>query len=252
MSRPYVMVAPTGARRSKVDHPRLPITLQEITETAVACFDAGANAMHLHIRDKKGLHTLDLGQYSETLSEIARHVPSMSLQITTESAGIFDVSSQLECLNQVKPKWASISIQEIARDRELAPRVYRTCAENGTRVQHIIYDQTDLVLLQNWQNQGIVKQLQSEVLFVLGRYNTMQLSKPSHIDTFLPHIGKFSNWMVCAFGPREHDCLVRVAHQGGAVRIGFENNISDENGSKFKDNTASLVAFLGKLEGKSE
>ena len=34
---PSLMVAPNGARRSKSDHPALPVTLPEIVATARAC-----------------------------------------------------------------------------------------------------------------------------------------------------------------------------------------------------------------------
>jgi uncharacterized protein (DUF849 family) len=54
-----IMVAPTGARRSKLDHPGLPISACEIALTARACADAGAGAIHLHVRDRSGGHSLD-------------------------------------------------------------------------------------------------------------------------------------------------------------------------------------------------
>ena len=48
------MVAPNGARKTKKDHPNLPISISEIVEEAFNCFHKGANAIHAHVRDKKG------------------------------------------------------------------------------------------------------------------------------------------------------------------------------------------------------
>jgi len=177
-SLPYVLVAPNGARRSHADHPALPVSTGEIVETAIACHAAGANGLHLHVRDGQGAHSLDAGRYREAMAELARTVPTMDVQITTEAAGIYDVSAQLECLQQVAPKWASISVREIARAPDLAPRVYALCAEQGTRVQHILYDSTDADLLERWQSDGIVRREQEDRLLVLGRYATGQESQP--------------------------------------------------------------------------
>ena len=64
------MVAPNGARPMKKDHPKVPITISEIVETGKECFKAGANAIHFHMRDKKGQHVLDSGLCNEALKEL--------------------------------------------------------------------------------------------------------------------------------------------------------------------------------------
>jgi uncharacterized protein (DUF849 family) len=39
---PKIMVAPNGARRTKADHPAVPMTIAEIVETARQCYAEGA------------------------------------------------------------------------------------------------------------------------------------------------------------------------------------------------------------------
>jgi len=243
--KPYILVAPNGARRGGGDHAELPVSVEQIVETAAACFAAGANGLHLHIRDTKGLHSLDAGCYLETLSEVSATVPDMDLQITTEAAGVFDVQTQLDCLQQVCPQWASISVREIARAPELADRVYGLCADQGTRVQHILYDAEDALLLTQWQREGIVRPAQDERLLVLGRYSTGQQSVPQDLEQF-PETAV--PWMVCAFGAREHDCLEHAARCGGDVRVGFENSLTDRDGTPWNDNAASVSALVERLE----
>lgn len=244
--RPYVLVAPNGARRGTSDHPELPVSTDQIIQTARACFAAGANGLHLHIRDAEGQHSLDAGQYRETMAALSQSVPGLDLQITTEAAGVFDVAAQFVCLEQVCAEWASISIREIARSPELADRVYGLCAAQGTRVQHILYDADDADLLVQWQKTGIVREDQVERILVLGRYTAGQQSTPQDLDRFPKGS---SPWMVCAFGAHEHACLAYAAGQGGDVRVGFENSLTDESGTLWKDNAASVSALVAKLEG---
>ena len=246
MTQPFIMVAPNGARRGKADHPALPLTTAEILDTARACQAAGADALHLHVRDDQGAHSLDAGRYREALEALAE-IP-LRIQITTEAVGVYDVCAQLACLEQVQPGWASISVREIARDPALAPRVYATCAELGCEVQHILYDTDDVALLQRWQAEGVVRTGQDSVLFVLGRYAAGQQSTPAELDPFLTALPDAPDWMLCAFGPHEHACLAQAAQRGGALRVGFENSLVGADGTPHRDNAASVAALRALLE----
>lgn len=243
-----IMAAPNGARRSKADHPALPVSLGETVTIARACQRAGADALHLHIRDAAGQHSLDAGHYREALAELAYAAPGLAVQITTEAAGCFDVSAQLSCLEQLRPEWASVSVREIARDQTLADRIYGSCAAQGTRVQHILYDLNDHAQLMRWQQAGVVRPDQSDMLFVLGRYLTDRSSGPSDLAPFLSLTPTQGRWMVCAFGAAEHDCLRMAARQGGDLRVGFENSLTAPDGTPWPDCAASVAALAKSLE----
>jgi len=250
-AHPFIMVAPNGARRGKADHPTLPITTDEIVETAVACHANGAHALHLHVRDHAGAHSLDAGRYREALTELTQRVPQLRVQITTEAAGCFDVPDQLACLREVKPAWASIAVREIARAPDLAPKVYAICADNGTEVQHILYDVADIQQLLAWRAHGVVRPDQESVLFVLGRYRAGQVSSPDDLVPLRAALPDVTQWMVCAFGPREHECLASAARKGGALRVGFENSLYAANGALHADNAASVAALIQTLQGNA-
>ena len=85
---PKLMVAPNGARRTKQDHPAIPVTLEETFATAQKCYAAGAESIHFHLRDADQQHLLDAGLYKEGLAELHRLLPEMHLQITTEAVGL--------------------------------------------------------------------------------------------------------------------------------------------------------------------
>lgn len=244
---PFVMVAPNGARRTQADHPALPMTLPEIVACAQSCHAAGAAALHLHVREDDGSHSLDAGRYREALAELAGTVPQMKVQITTEAAGIFDVAAQFACLRAVEPRWASVSVREVARDLDLAPKLYAACADMGCEVQHILYDVDDIRLLQRWQAQGIVDPSQNSVLCVLGRYSAGQQSSPGDLAAHRAALPDVTNWMVCAFGPQEHACLAAAAEAGAALRVGFENSLTAADGTQHADNAASVAALLERI-----
>ena len=248
MLHSYVLVAPNGARRGHGDHSALPVTTAETVSTARACQQAGADGLHLHVRDQHGEHSLDQGRYRETLAELRQSVPGLDLQVSTEAAGIFDVASQLQCLEGLQPTWASISVREIARAPELAERVYGTCSGQGTRVQHILYNQADAALLARWQAKGIVRQEQVERLYVSGRYETDQEKTPSQLSAWITDNTPSTPWMVCAFGANEHSCLLNAAELGADIRVGFENSLTDPKGSMWVDNATSVAALVHSLE----
>ncbi|MEM8798085.1 MAG: 3-keto-5-aminohexanoate cleavage protein [Pseudomonadota bacterium] len=248
MRIPLIMVAPNGARRGKADHPLLPVTIAETVETAKQCYLAGAGALHLHVRDQGGGHSLDTGLYREALSELTRAVPDMHIQITTEAAGIYKVPDQLDCLRKTAPAWASIAIREIAREPDLADAVYGTCRDNRTKVQHILFDKEDAFLLRDWLEAGIVCDDQRSVILVLGRYTAGQISDPADLPPLLDALPPVTDWMLCAFGRREHECLIAAARLGGDCRVGFENSLQNSEGQVWANNAQSVATLSAELE----
>lgn len=240
-----LMVAPNGARKSKADHPALPLTTEELAATARACAQAGATAIHVHVRDAEGRHTLDAGRYAEAIAAIGATAPGLRIQITTEAVGIFDVAAQIACLTQVRAPEASIALREIERAPERLAETYRVAEEAGTEVQHILYAPDDLTRLISHLDAGTIPKRFNRVLFVLGRYSEGQRSAPEDLDPFLATLAQAPlDWSVCAFGPREQECLLYALRRGGNVRIGFENNTIAPDGTPFADNAAAVTALV--------
>lgn len=247
MTRPRIMVAPNGARRSKFDHPALPLTPDELQHTARACRAAGADALHLHVRDASGRHSLDAGLYREALAAL-RDVDGLELQITTEAAGRYAPKAQLACLEALTPSWASISVREVNRSPELAAKLYALCAAQNTRVQHIVYDTDDLALLRDWRSMGVVKPEQDEVICVLGAYAPARPGHRKELAALLPKLAGL-RFSLCAFGPQEQECLIAAARSGAEyLRVGFENNLHAPDGSEWPDNAAAVAALRAELE----
>ena len=247
MNKPSLMVAPNGARKQKSDHPAVPVSISETAQTALDCFHAGADSLHLHIRDTNGAHSLDPAIYKEAISATTELAPDMAIQITTESAGIFNVTTQLHCLESTIPASASIAVRETARDTSQAANIYGFCAEAKITVQHILYDTNDVVLLREWLAKGWVPAQMTSVLFVLGKYQPMVRALPDDLQPYLDATdGMNLDWTVCAFGRHELACAKAALQMGGNIRIGFENNTLLPDGSPAKNN-AQTVAMAAAL-----
>lgn len=254
---PAVMVAPNGARRTKADHPRLPMKVEETIAEAVDCFRAGADGLHAHVRDADGRHVLDAGLYRELLAGMADACPSMLVQITTEAVGRYSPQEQEALVRAVRPRAVSIALREmLPEEAGRDARIYWECRDEGIAVQHILYAHEEMVRLAGLVDDGTLPDA-PQLLFVLGRYTAGRTSSPDMLDPFVEAMrqsGIECDWAVCAFGQGEFACLTRAIELGGKVRIGFENNILAPDGSPAVSNAGqveTLFALTGMKKGRS-
>lgn len=244
-----VTVAPNGGRRTKVDHPQIPLTTSEIVRTAQQCLEAGAAMIHIHVRDRNGRHLLDAGAYREVLAETRNAVgDALVLQITTESLGLYAPEHQMDVVRAVKPPAVSLALRELLPDADdpLKFGKFMHWLDREKIVpQIILYDPTEASLLSDLQHRGVLRH-GIPVLYVLGRYSMNQTSSPVDLLPFLmPDRPRFDDWSVCAFGPQEAACVCAGALLGGHVRVGFENNLALPGGGIARD-VAELVAATAK------
>jgi uncharacterized protein (DUF849 family) len=85
MARTLITVAPTGAEADKADVPALPVTLDELVQTAKECETAGAAVIHVHIRDAEARPTLDLARLRDTVAAL-RASTNLIVQLSTGGA----------------------------------------------------------------------------------------------------------------------------------------------------------------------
>jgi uncharacterized protein (DUF849 family) len=246
-----IAVAPNGGRRTRRDHPALPSAPGELARTAAACRDAGASMMHLHVRDAEGRHLLDGAAYREALDAIEAEVgDTVFLQISSESLGVYSPAEQIAVVKAAKPPGVSLALREFAGDaageRAFADFLAWLKRER-IAPQFILYTPDEAGQLRELSRRGVIPWNDPPVLFVLGRYAANQTSTPADLLPFLaPERPSFRHWMVCAFGPREADCVLAGARRGGHGRVGFENNLHLPDGSVAGDN-AALVAAAASL-----
>jgi len=240
------MVAPNGARKTKTDHASLPVSIADTVDEAARCFAAGASALHGHVRGDAEEHVLDAGRYRELSAEMARRVPEMLLQITTEAVGRYTPQQQADCIRAVEPAMASVILKEITsgfENLEFARELFAWCDDHRVHIQHILFSAEEFDQFLRLRDAGVVPAGHRCVLFVLGRYSVDFQSEPSDLDPFLERDLAGLDWFTCAFGHREQACVLAAIEAGGHARVGFENNLYLPNGD-LADDTAALVASL--------
>lgn len=253
---PRLMVAPNGARRGKADHKALPITQEEIVATALACQKAGADGLHLHVRDKEGKHSLDTGLYRETITALEQAVPGLFLQVTSEAAGRYSADAQQAMVRELRPPSVSVAIREMLRARtesSSARAFYAWAHSEGVDVQHIVYSARELNWLQECIDQEVIPGTHHQLQLVLGSYAGSVRPHPCDLDAYLAPLNARRadltfDWMVCAFGSSETACLARAAALGGKVRVGFENSLWNADGSLAHDNAERVAEVRAALD----
>jgi len=249
-----IAVAPNGGRRTKADHPALPVSAAEIAATAAACCEAGACMIHVHVRDRNGSHLLDAEVYRATIAAIRAEVADrMVVQITSEALGIYRAEEQMAVVRGVRPEAVSLALREFVPDTRHETAFADFLAwlkREHVTPQVILYSPEEAVKLAELKVRGLVPFKDVPVLYVLGRYAPGQKSAPADLLPFLaPGMPRFAHWSVCAFGVREHACVMAGALLGGHVRVGFENNLWLPDGSIAPDNAALVAGARAALHG---
>lgn len=253
---PRLMVAPNGARRTKADHPALPVTLDELVETAVTCQAAGAEGIHLHVRDAAGQHSLDVGRYRETLAAVAAAAPGLFLQVTSEAAGRFGPEAQMQMIRDLRPASVSLALSEVMRaptDKATARAFYAWAPDHGVRIHHIAYTPAELAQLLAAIDAGIIPGTSHQLQLVLGAYDGTIRSEPAGLAPLRTLLDARRDdleldWMICAFGPAETACLTETVRQGGKARVGFENSLWNADGSLARDNAERVAEVRAAID----
>jgi len=236
-------VAPNGARKTKADHPALPISSSDLAEEAELCRREGAAMIHLHVRNEQDGHTLDVGKYRDAIAAIRDRVgDGIVIQATTEAVGIYSADQQMDMVFELQPEAVSLAIKELVPPggEEKARSFFAEMKSLNIMPQFILYSADDLQRYQALMADGVIPVQNPFLLFVLGRYTAGQKSHPTDLLPFIEVTPEEAAWAVCAFGPLEHAAASCALAMGGHVRVGFENNMLLKDGRKATCN-ADLV-----------
>lgn len=250
-TQPMILcVAPNGARKTKLEYPSLPISANELADTAASCQDAGASMLHIHVRDSAGAHSLDVNRYKAAICAIRTAIGTdMILQMSTESLGIFSAEQQINAVKNVTPEAVSIAIRELcphSADEKQAAGFFLWLWREGIAPQYILYSVEDVLRFNDLLQRGVVPNERLSVLFVIGGHQKTDKDPTQTLSNFLMAARFTSLWMVCGFDSAEVHCTESAARLGGHTRVGFENNVLTQGGEKALDN-AELVSQAARI-----
>src|SRR5438874_7601620 len=102
-----VTAAIVGAEVTRAQQPYLPITPQEIIQSAVECHEAGAAVIHIHVRDAGGNATQDAQLFREVVEGI-RACCDVITQVSTGGAVWMSAAERLQSI-ACKPDMATLT-----------------------------------------------------------------------------------------------------------------------------------------------
>ena len=251
--RVVLAVAPNGGRKTKADHPALPMTADELARDAAECLERGASMIHLHVRDAEGRHCLDPDAYRAAIARICEAVGDrLVIQITSESLGLYSPAEQRAAVLATNPEAVSLALRELAPeggDDEAFCAFLGELKRMRIHPQIILYTPGEAERLGAMAREGLIPFDRLSVLYALGRFALTRTAIPRDLLPFLaPDMPRFDRWSVCAFGRREAACVTAAALLGGHARVGFENNLALPDGERAASNADLVGAAARALE----
>jgi uncharacterized protein (DUF849 family) len=76
-----ITVAPYGPEFLPGDSDDIPVTMDEQVQKAVDCYNAGAQILHIHVREDDGKGSKRLSKFEEMIGRLRKAVPKMILQV---------------------------------------------------------------------------------------------------------------------------------------------------------------------------
>ncbi len=277
-----ITCAVTGAIHTPSMTPYLPITPDEIAESAIAAAEAGAAILHLHARDPK------TGKPDQTPEAFAGFLPRIKqataavVNITTGGSPYITVAERAKPAAHWKPEVASLNMgsmnfaffpllgkykdfkfdwerEHLEGSRDLVFRnsfqdieyMLETCYGNGTRFEFECYDISHLYNLAHFADRGLVKPpfFVQSVFGLLGGIGTHPEDVMHMKRTADRLFGKEFRWSVLGAGANQFRIATQAVAMGANIRVGLEDSIWISRGTLARTNAEQVLKARTIIEG---
>ncbi|MDP9356240.1 MAG: 3-keto-5-aminohexanoate cleavage protein [Chloroflexota bacterium] len=278
-----VTCAVTGAIHVPSQTPYLPITPEEIAESAIGAAEAGAAILHLHARDPEdGSPTPNPDLFMEFLPKIKAATDAV-VNLTTGGGHRMTLEERLAAPLRAKPEMCSLNmgsmnfglypvmnrVKEFKHDWEQGylersrdyifkntfadiERVLQEMGEgHGVRFEFECYDVGHLYTLAHFLDRGLVKPpLFVQTIFgILGGIGTDAEDLLHMRRTADRLFGDAYLWSILGAGRHQMNLVTMGAIMGGNVRVGLEDSVYLGKGELAPTN-AALVAKIRRILGE--
>jgi len=227
-----ITVAPTGSVPRKKDTPFVPVTPEEIADSAYLCEQEGASIIHVHCRDANENPTSDYNVFKETVEKIRKRT---HLVIMTSTSGVAGRSDEERAQPlRTNPEMASLTTGSLNFAGRKPSMVYANTWETitflakkmlklGIKPEIEAFDvgfiDQGIKLIQ----QGLVRE-QAHFQLVMGVDGGIPatLDNLLHMHRQLPPSATFT---VAGIGKWQLNVSTMAIILGGHVRVGLEDNI---------------------------
>ncbi len=258
MEKLIITAAITGSRITRKMAPYIPITPDEIVQSAVECWEAGAAIAHIHVRDPKtglGCQNIDLFRQ---IVESLREKTDLILCLTTSGIPGLNLPTEERLAPlELKPELASFDAGSInlggsafINTPEFLEEAAKRMKEEGVKPELEIFDLGMIIACLRMRDEGHLDE-PLYFQFVLGT----PWGAPATPESLLylhGHIPESSTWSAIGIGKGHLPVSTLALAMGGHIRVGMEDNIYYEKGVMAKTNAQFVerIARIAKTYGR--
>jgi 3-keto-5-aminohexanoate cleavage enzyme len=255
MEKLIITAAITGSRITREITPHIPITPEEIVQSAVECWQAGASVVHIHVRDPQtGLGTQRLEIFKQVAEPLKKKTDLILCLTTSGIPGRNLPTTERLAPLELKPELASFDAGSINLGNSVfinSPEFLESAAkkmkDNGVKPELEIFDLGMIVTCLRMRSEGMLAE-PLHFQFVLGT----PWGAPATPESLLhlhQHIPQNSTWSVIGIGKGHLPMSMMALIMGGHIRVGMEDNIYYSRGLLAKTN-AQLVERIVRIAGE--
>lgn len=236
-----ITVAPTGAEVEKLSNPALPVSPEEIASTAKLCEEAGAAIIHVHVRDRDGRSTMDLGRIHETLAAI-RESAGLIIQLSTGGAVTDNESSRIAVLD-ADPEMASLTCGSVNFGDEIFANrwpfmveLYREMRERSIVPEFEIFDLGHIDAMNRLlDSEGLPFGGHVHVDLVMGVPGGMA-GEPATLVAAVQKLPLGATFSATGIGRSSLPVMLASLACGGNLRVGMEDTLTFAPREPVRDN----------------
>lgn len=230
MEKVIITVATTGSVTPKSTNPHIPLTPSEIAEDVYQCWQAGAAACHLHMRDDQGMGTMDVERFEETV-RLIRSKCDIVINLTTSGQEGASDETRMAHLIAIKPEMASYDAGTInwmpysvfLNAPQFLAKLGKTMIENNIKPELEIFDSGMIHNTEFFMEHGYILR-PPHYQFVLGVLGGAQATVENllHLRNKLP---QDATWSAFGIGKAHIPIMLATIALGGHIRVGLEDNV---------------------------
>jgi len=244
MDKIVITCAVTGAETTRAQNPHLPVSPEEIADSAEKAGRAGASILHLHVRNPDGAPTQDVEVFRETIARV-RSRCDLVIEVTTGGAVGMDLEQRLQPLS-LDPEMASLDCGTVNFGNDYLVNTLPMCRQAAARMKQRgirptleCFDLSHIDASKLLIEEGLVAPPFHYGL-VLGAPGGVRYD-PGTLDFFVQRLPAGSFWTAIGVGGRVSlAAMTDAISKGGLIRVGFEDNIYYDRGVLAESN-AQLV-----------
>jgi uncharacterized protein (DUF849 family) len=281
-SKVIISCAITGSIHTPSMSPFLPVTAEEIANSALGAAEAGAAIVHLHARNPANGRPDQSPEAFEPFLRVIKQACDVVINLTTGGSPYMSVEERVRPAAAWKPEIASLNMgsmnfglfamlerfKTFKHDWEPAmlegshDLVFRnsykdirfaldTLNETGARYEFECYDTSHLHNLHYFFRQGLVKaplfiQTCFGLLGGIGSHPEEVLHMKRTADRLF---GTDYRWSVLGAGRSQMPVAAQAAAMGGNVRVGLEDNLWLAKGQLAETNAVQVTQVRKIIEG---